>query len=192
MPTAYYEIEKNGQTYFGNVSLQEHHQFQQDGEHYLFNTTTMTPYKISEAVARLVEQAASSSGEALLSAHDMEELTHLGLVVGIDRQPTQGLDTPQSAAARPPAIANPGKVRHAVGAIALFVAQKCNMGCVYCYGLGGEYGDKGMMHATTACKAVDWLLDNSGGLASVNISFFGGEPLLNFPLIKTVVSYAKL
>ncbi len=192
MSDAYYEIEKNGHPYFGNVSLNEHHQFRQDGEHYLFNTATMTPYKISESVARLVEKAASSSGGVLISEQDMAELKKLGLVVGIDRQPSPCLDTPKSTAAQITSTANPVKVRHAVGAIALFVAQECNMGCVYCYGQGGEYGNKGMMHATTACKSVDWLLDNSGDMESVHISFFGGEPLMNFPLIKQVVNYAKL
>ena len=47
------------------------------------------------------------------------------------------------------------------------------------------------MSADTAFKAVDWLMENSGGIESVNVGFFGGEPMMNFPLIKQVVKYAK-
>jgi uncharacterized protein len=73
----------------------------------------------------------------------------------------------------------------------LLLAQRCNMRCVYCYGDGGEYGDRGMMTAETALAAVDWLMEHSLDEAKVYISFFGGEPLLNFPVMQQVVAYAK-
>jgi len=187
---SYYEIEQHGRRSFGNVSLKEFHQFKLDGENYLFNAATMTPYRISEPVARLVEKVAAPLGGGLITGQAMEELKKLDLVAGIDPQPSRNGASEPAADPAKPADSAP-KVRYAVENIVLFVAQKCNMACVYCYGQGGEYGDKGMMNADTAFKAVDWLMENSGDIESVHIGFFGGEPLMNFPLIEKVVRYAR-
>lgn len=73
--------------------------------------------------------------------------------------------------------------------ISLNVAQVCNLSCVYCYGIDGEYGTKGKMNDETGFKSVDFLIDKSKEQA-VSIHFFGGEPLLNFPLMKKVVNYS--
>lgn len=75
--------------------------------------------------------------------------------------------------------------------ITLFVTQECNLDCVYCYGDGGNYGSSGYMTCDTALKAVDWLVEQSGNEKRLCISFFGGEPLLNFPLIKKVTKYVR-
>ncbi len=74
--------------------------------------------------------------------------------------------------------------------ISLFVTQECNQRCTYCYGNGGSYGSGGVMTHRTARKAVDWLIEQSRQVKKLRISFFGGEPLLNFPLIQDVVQYA--
>ncbi len=73
--------------------------------------------------------------------------------------------------------------------ISLNVAQVCNLSCVYCYGVDGEYGTKGKMNEVTAFRSVDFLLEQSNE-KNVTIHFFGGEPLLNFVLMKKVVSYS--
>ena len=84
-----------------------------------------------------------------------------------------------------------------ISKIAIFLAQDCNLNCVYCYGsedsesVGGTYGQRGMMSLTTAITSVDWLIENSGDREKIGIVFFGGEPLLNFELLKEVVSYAN-
>lgn len=78
-----------------------------------------------------------------------------------------------------------------VKSISLNVMQACNMKCIYCYGDGGEYGHKDKMSEEVALSAVDWLISNSGDEKTVNIVFFGGEPLMNFNLIKKVVKYSK-
>jgi len=191
---SYYEIEQDGRKYFGNVTLTEFHQFERDGEHYLFNVATMTPYRLSEPVARLVDRVSSPFSATLLPERAMEELKKLGLVAGLDR-PTAPAPEPAANATEPTEPAEPAGGKSDIGrfvdAISLFVAQQCNMACVYCYGQGGEYAEKGMMSAATAFKAVDWLMENSGGIETVGISFFGGEPMMNFPLIKKVVKYAK-
>ena len=76
--------------------------------------------------------------------------------------------------------------------MSLLIAQRCNLHCIYCYGGGGgEYGDAGMMSEATARRAVDWLLGQAGERTRLSISFFGGEPLLALPLLKSIVDYAR-
>lgn len=75
--------------------------------------------------------------------------------------------------------------------ISLNVAQVCNLSCVYCYGVDGEYGLKGKMDEETAKKSIDFLISESKNQKQISITFFGGEPLLNFPLIKKCVDYSR-
>ena len=79
-----------------------------------------------------------------------------------------------------------------IASITLNIVQACNMKCIYCYGGNGEYGKKGYMTKEVAQRSVDWLFDNSFETKDLSIIFFGGEPLLNFPLIKKVVAYSLL
>ena len=76
--------------------------------------------------------------------------------------------------------------------VSLNVAQICNMKCIYCYGDGGEYGNKTVMDFDTAKRSVDFIIENSGVKNKIFICFFGGEPLLNFALIKEIVKYSKM
>jgi uncharacterized protein len=74
--------------------------------------------------------------------------------------------------------------------ISLNVAQDCNMRCKYCYGNGGSYSQNGYMNFDTAIKAINWFA-RSTPQKKLSVIFFGGEPLLNFILIKYVVHYIK-
>lgn len=78
-----------------------------------------------------------------------------------------------------------------LSSISINVAQVCNLSCVYCYGVDGEYGTKGKMNSQTGEQSIDYLFRESKDIKHVNINFFGGEPLLNFPLIKELVGYSK-
>ncbi|PPQ46353.1 radical SAM/SPASM domain-containing protein [Paenibacillus peoriae] len=76
-----------------------------------------------------------------------------------------------------------------LSSLTLFMVQECNLRCTYCYGEEGEYNQKGKMTSEIAQTAVDFLIKQSGELERLNITFFGGEPLLNFPLIQETVQY---
>ncbi len=82
-------------------------------------------------------------------------------------------------------------VPEAIITIALFIAQKCNQSCTYCYGGDGKYGGSGKMSEETAFESIDWLLEQSQEAEQVYVGFFGGEPLLNFKLMKAAVSYSR-
>lgn len=74
--------------------------------------------------------------------------------------------------------------------LVLMITQQCNLRCIYCYGVNGEYNHKGIMDEKIALKSVDYFLQYAYG-KHYNICFFGGEPLLNFKVIKAVVAYAR-
>lgn len=78
-----------------------------------------------------------------------------------------------------------------LAALTLMISQECNMKCAYCYGDGGEYNNRGKMSLETALRAVDYLIENSHDI-KLAIAFLGGEPLLNFGLIKEVVKYCSM
>lgn len=74
--------------------------------------------------------------------------------------------------------------------IVLELSNDCNLNCIYCYGSGGCYGRKReLMSTTTAKKAIDFLFNNCGRVKYPHITFFGGEPLLNYEVLKYCVEY---
>jgi uncharacterized protein len=73
----------------------------------------------------------------------------------------------------------------------LFLTQTCNLKCVYCYEEEGKKSTAGNMDEKTAFRAVDWMIGQAGKMKKLHIGFFGGEPFLNFPLMKAVVEYSE-
>ena len=78
-----------------------------------------------------------------------------------------------------------------LAALTLMISQECNMKCGYCYGDGGEYKNRGIMSVETSHRAIDYLVKNSKD-TKLAIAFLGGEPLMNFNLIKDVLHYCKI
>jgi len=67
-----------------------------------------------------------------------------------------------------------------IHALSLAVAQKCNLGCTYCYAQQGEFGGAARnMPLETATRAVEWLIEGAAPGAKLNVAFLGGEPLAN-------------
>ncbi len=85
-----------------------------------------------------------------------------------------------------------GNYQSDMKALCLHMAHDCNLRCAYCFADKGAYGgDKGLMSIEVAKASIDFLLANSGNKRNVEVDFFGGEPLLNFKVIKQCVVYAK-
>ena len=77
-------------------------------------------------------------------------------------------------------------------ALCLNVSHMCNMACGYCFAGRGEYRGKGkLMPLETAVRAIDFLIESSGPRKNLYVDFFGGEPLLNFGVVKKTVEYAR-
>lgn len=81
---------------------------------------------------------------------------------------------------------------HIVKALCFHVAHDCNMTCSYCFAGKGAFGGiKSKMSREVAFKGIDFLIENSGSRKNCEIDFFGGEPLLNFSLVRETVDYAR-
>lgn len=79
-----------------------------------------------------------------------------------------------------------------VKALCLHIAHDCNLACRYCFAEEGEYkGDRSLMSAEVGKKALDFLIKNSGNRINLEVDFFGGEPLMNFDVVKEIVSYGR-
>lgn len=79
-----------------------------------------------------------------------------------------------------------------VKAMCLHIAHDCNLRCEYCFAATGDFGGgRKLMDYETGKKAIDFLLENSGDRVNLELDFFGGEPLMNFGVVKDIVKYAR-
>jgi len=84
------------------------------------------------------------------------------------------------------------KTAGVVKALCLHVAHTCNLNCAYCFASQGNYhGDRAVMSFETGKRALDFLMENSGTRRNLEVDFFGGEPLMNFQVVKDLVAYAR-
>lgn len=154
------------------IIIKPYHIFNHDGRKYIINIEEMSAAGIDDDTAGIIEKCAS---ELDAVTEPPEELAKLGLL-----QKDTGKTPKVKKNIEPSPVVN----------MCLFLTQSCNLKCVYCYGEGGEYGTGGNMEEKTAFRAVDWMIEQSGKIKKLHIGFFGGEPFLRFPLMKSIVEYA--
>jgi uncharacterized protein len=108
---------------------------------------------------------------------DMEALERSGMLFADDAQITMDM------------LEGRGQV---IKAMCLHVAHDCNMRCKYCFGDTGAFeGQRSLLSYETGKKAIDFLLTHSGTRHNLEIDFFGGEPLMNFEVVKQLVAYGR-
>ncbi len=79
-----------------------------------------------------------------------------------------------------------------VKALCLHIAHTCNLNCSYCFASQGKYhGERALMSFEVGKRALDFLVENSGTRRNLEVDFFGGEPLMNFDVVKKLVEYAR-
>ena len=79
-----------------------------------------------------------------------------------------------------------------VKALCLHIAHDCNLACKYCFAEEGEYhGRRALMSLEVGKKALDFLVANSGNRINLEVDFFGGEPLMNWDVVKELVRYGR-
>jgi len=84
------------------------------------------------------------------------------------------------------------KTSGVVKALCLHIAHACNLNCEYCFASQGKYhGERALMSFEVGKRALDFLVENSGTRKNLEVDFFGGEPLMNFGVVKDLVKYAR-
>lgn len=131
---------------------------------------------LDEVFKRL--QADYSAADVLEAYNEIKTLKEQGLLF----TPNQIIDEAILA------NKNDGSIK----ALCLHVAHDCNLSCEYCFAAKGDYkSGRKLMSREVALRAVDFLVANSGYRHNLEIDFFGGEPLLNFDIVKEVVAYGR-
>ena len=81
---------------------------------------------------------------------------------------------------------------HVIKALCLHVAHTCNLNCSYCFASQGKYhGERAIMSFDVGKRALDFLVENSGDRRNLEVDFLGGEPLMNWQIVKDLVAYAR-
>ena len=84
------------------------------------------------------------------------------------------------------------KTSGVIKALCIHIAHSCNLNCAYCFASQGKYqGERALMSLEVGKRALDFLIENSGRRHNLEVDFFGGEPLMNFDVVKEMVAYAR-
>ena len=84
------------------------------------------------------------------------------------------------------------KRQNDIKALCLHVAHTCNLNCEYCFASQGKYhGERALMSFEVGKRALDFLVEHSGKRVNLEVDFFGGEPLMNWDVVKELVKYAR-
>jgi uncharacterized protein len=175
--------------------LGEFHRFDAAGAHFLYLVPAGAIFAVDDAVGKLIhclgggelphDRLAADLAASGLGSNDAEELIaemyHANVIVAGDSVPEQPQSLPEV---------------FPIQTLVMNLTNQCNLSCQYCYEFGADKlatpeGKPKFMDAATAKASVDFLLAQSGDRRAIHITFFGGETLMNFPLLQEVVAYAN-
>ncbi len=174
--------------------LGEFHRFDGGQRKFLYLVPAGAIFELDHAASAVIDQLAD--GEA---THEelVERLSERGFTFDDASELVEEMFLSRAIVApdQPPeSVANP-PAGFPLMSLVMNLTNQCNLSCTYCYEFGADKvatpeGKPKFMDVETARASVDFLLEQSAGRRSVHITFFGGETLMNFPLLKEVVAYA--
>lgn len=141
----------------------------------------MVPYYKEKGLEKTVQLLKDKYPEEEIreAAQDLEELIAAGQLYTEDAYEEYAAEI--TAAKKP-----------VVKALCLQIAHDCMLACRYCFAEEGEYhGSRALMSYEVGKKALDFLIANSGNRRNLEVDFFGGEPLMNWKVVKDLVAYGR-
>ncbi|SHH24784.1 uncharacterized protein SAMN02745245_00880 [Anaerosphaera aminiphila DSM 21120] len=166
------------------------HKFYLNDKYIILDIASGSVHVVDEIIYDLVDDYLNSSSEKLVEKYsgkysvdsieeaisEIKELKEEELLFTEDKRLSKPVYNPQNI----------------VKAMCLHVAHDCNLRCEYCFASQGDFhGQRLLMTEEVGKKALDYLLENSGSRVNLEVDFFGGEPLMNFDLIKKLVDYGR-
>ena len=138
-----------------------------------------TPEEITEYILKKYkDQPDVNADEVAECLNDVAELEKQGKLYSEDIYENLAIDFKNNS--------------NVVKAMCLHVAHTCNLNCSYCFASQGKYqGDRALMSFEVGKQAFDFLIANSGTRKNLEVDFFGGEPLMNWEVVKQLVEYAR-
>lgn len=114
-------------------------------------------------------------GEVLAVLEELQKMQQEGVLFADEARPVEVFEAPA-----------------VVKSLCLHIAHDCNLRCTYCFAGSGNFGaDRSLMSVEVGRRAIDFLIANSGNRRNSEIDFFGGEPLMNFAVVKEIVKYGR-
>ncbi len=172
------------------------HQFKLNGYNIVLDVCSGSVHVVDDVTYDLIEGFETSGKDELIDKLasnykdiDRDELTEIyESVEGLKEQGK--LFTEDTF--EPKATVLKAKTNGVVKALCLHIAHTCNLNCEYCFASQGKYhGDRAVMSFEVGKRALDFLIENSGSRRNLEVDFFGGEPLMNFDVVKQLVAYAR-
>lgn len=174
------------------------HQYQLNGYNIVLDTCSGSVHAVDEVAYDMIAMYEDHSREEIISAMlakyaDQPDVTETELSECLDDieelKQTGKLFTPDTYENLAFDYKNNSKV---IKALCLHVAHTCNLSCSYCFASQGKYhGDRALMSFEVGKQALDFLIANSGTRTNLEVDFFGGEPLMNWDVVKELVAYAR-
>ncbi len=174
------------------------HQYKLNGYNIVLDTCSGSVHTVDEVAYDIIEMYKSSTEEEIVSAilekyshmpdvtkeeileciGDVKALEEAGKLWSEDEFENLAIDYKNKS--------------NVVKALCLHVAHTCNLNCSYCFASQGKYqGDRALMSFEVGKQAFDFLIKNSGTRRNLEVDFFGGEPMMNFDVVKQLVAYAR-
>ena len=174
------------------------HQYKLNGYNIVLDTASGSVHTVDEVAYDIIEMYKTHSEEEIISKI-LEKYSHLPDVTREEVIECLGdiraledagklfsVDVYEKLACN---YKNNSKV---IKALCLHVAHTCNLNCSYCFASQGKYqGDRALMSFEVGKRAFDFLIENSGDRRNLEVDFFGGEPMMNFDVVKKLVAYAR-
>ena len=175
------------------------HQYQLGGYHIVLDVHSGSVHVVDEVASDIIAMFESKDRESILAElaqryASREDITPQDLEECYDHvaslKESGKLFTPDTFA--PMAGHLKEKTAGVVKALCLHIAHTCNLNCSYCFASQGNYhGERAVMSFEVGKQAIDFLIANSGTRRNLEVDFFGGEPLMNFEVVKQIVAYAR-
>lgn len=133
---------------------------------------------VAEILKKYADNPEVTESEILEIIEGVEELKNSGKLFAEDKYAGLAIDFK--------------KKNNVIKALCLHVAHTCNLTCDYCFASQGKYqGERALMSFEVGKQAIDFLVANSGTRRNLEIDFFGGEPLMDWDVVKQLVAYAR-
>ena len=175
------------------------HQYKQNGFNIVLDTCSGAVHAVDEVAYDIISLYESKSKEDIIDfilakyggGPDVTREEILLCIEDIENLKAAGkLFTPDTF--EPMADTLKDRSKNIVKALCLHVAHTCNLNCEYCFASQGKYhGDRALMSFEVGKRALDFLIENSGNRRNLEVDFFGGEPLMNWDVVKKLVLYAR-
>ena len=175
------------------------HQYKLNGYNIVLDTVSGSIHSVDEVaydiIAMFEEKSRDEIVKTILEKYgDREDVTEKEVLLCIDDvealKNSGKLFTPDMF--EPLAGKFKEKSGDVVKALCIHIAHTCNLNCSYCFASQGKYhGERAVMSFEVGKRALDFLVENSGTRRNLEVDFFGGEPLMNWDVVKKLVEYAR-